>query len=229
MSITRGHACDGSRSTTWPVAERSLPHPRGARHRGRSGRRRHRLSRSHRHRDDVLRRARPRELDVPPKPDHAETTVAPDHVEIFDALERQPLPVVAAINGPALGRAWNLPCLGPPHRRSPCGPRCASRAPGLGLLAPRARATDQRAPVRDGGTPVPRGRHPERASRVRARPRQPNRRARRVTGRCTGDRNPDRRAGAGGGEGEPPGPARAAGLSRGARGRRSRAAPPRSS
>ena len=191
--------------------------------------RRHRLSRSHRHRDDVLRRARPRELDVPPKPDHAETTKAPDHVEIFDGWNVSRPRSWRRSTGRRSLALGACPCLGPPHRRSPCGPRCASRAPGLGLLAPRARATDQRAPVRDGGTPVPRGWHPERASPVRARPRQPNRRDRRVTGRCSGDRNPDRRAGAAGGEGEPPGPARAAGLSCGARGRRSRAAPPRSS
>ncbi len=104
---------------------------------------------------------------MPPNPEHDETTKASDPVEIFD-VERQPPPGrggdqrAGARSRLELALAWDLRIA-----RSPCGPRCASRAPGLGLLAPRARATDQRAPVRDGGTPVPRGRHPERASPVR--------------------------------------------------------------
>jgi enoyl-CoA hydratase/carnithine racemase len=34
--------------------------------------------------------------------------VAPDLVEALDALERQPLPVVGALNGPALGGGLEL-------------------------------------------------------------------------------------------------------------------------
>jgi enoyl-CoA hydratase/carnithine racemase len=49
-----------------------------------------------------------RALGVPPDPEHAARTIAPDDVELFEALERQPLPVVAALNGPAFGGGLEL-------------------------------------------------------------------------------------------------------------------------
>lgn len=49
-----------------------------------------------------------RALGSPPDPAHADATIAPDAVEVLTALERQPLPVVAALNGPALGGGMEL-------------------------------------------------------------------------------------------------------------------------
>jgi enoyl-CoA hydratase/carnithine racemase len=47
-------------------------------------------------------------LSSPPDPREADATIAPDAVEIFGLLESQPLPVVAALNGPALGGGLEL-------------------------------------------------------------------------------------------------------------------------
>jgi enoyl-CoA hydratase len=47
-------------------------------------------------------------LTSPPDPAHADATIAPDDVEVLTLLERQPLPVVAALNGPALGGGLEL-------------------------------------------------------------------------------------------------------------------------
>jgi enoyl-CoA hydratase/carnithine racemase len=49
-----------------------------------------------------------RALGSPPDPGHADATIAADSVELFDLLECQPLPVIAAINGPALGGGLEL-------------------------------------------------------------------------------------------------------------------------
>lgn len=49
-----------------------------------------------------------RALASPPDAAHAERTIAPDHVDVFEQLERQPLPIVVALNGPALGGGLEL-------------------------------------------------------------------------------------------------------------------------
>jgi enoyl-CoA hydratase/carnithine racemase len=49
-----------------------------------------------------------RALGNPPDFDAAQRTIGPDRVELFDALEAQPLPVVAALNGPAFGGGLEL-------------------------------------------------------------------------------------------------------------------------
>jgi enoyl-CoA hydratase/carnithine racemase len=49
-----------------------------------------------------------KELGSPPSPQHADATVAPEHLELLDVLEGQPLPVVAALNGPAFGGGLEL-------------------------------------------------------------------------------------------------------------------------
>ena len=49
-----------------------------------------------------------RALGNPPDPDLAQRTIGPDRVELFDALEDQPLPVVVALNGPAFGGGLEL-------------------------------------------------------------------------------------------------------------------------
>jgi len=47
-------------------------------------------------------------LTSPPDPDLADAIIAPDDVEVLTLLERQPLPVLAALNGPALGGGLEL-------------------------------------------------------------------------------------------------------------------------
>ena len=47
-------------------------------------------------------------LSSPPDPAHADATIAPDEVEVLTVLEHQPLPVVAALNGPAIGGGLEL-------------------------------------------------------------------------------------------------------------------------
>lgn len=49
-----------------------------------------------------------RALASPPDPEHADATIAPDGLEILTLLDRQPLPVVAALNGPAYGGGLEL-------------------------------------------------------------------------------------------------------------------------
>jgi enoyl-CoA hydratase/carnithine racemase len=49
-----------------------------------------------------------RAVSSPPDPEHADATIAPERVAILELLDRQPLPIVGAINGPAFGGGLEL-------------------------------------------------------------------------------------------------------------------------
>jgi enoyl-CoA hydratase len=70
-----------------------------------------------------------RALGEPIDLERADRAIAPDRVDLFDALESQPLPVVAALNGPAFGGGLELALA--------CDLRIAARSATLGAPAGR--------------------------------------------------------------------------------------------